>query len=596
MSSESSPRPDVTTSSRARAWCEEIQRLVREGIESSLVELTRECSLAGENRKSQADFVKTIQGIANAYPPEERVYVVGADQRERRFYALTNEREFDAANLCHILEKCLDPLPHFEAFILETDEHVKFAVIVLAPEQPRPIFIKVTTQASDGKSMLLQKGDVWIKKRTALDKATRTDFEAIYEIRIESESERRASKRVGDVRVAMEASLRLHASADRRIPSDDLILGPFADYQAYLEQLMANGDTVRFHMLATRLRDLTVERWHSIGGFDSVIASRAEQAAQTRRMPHGDEVSTKAAEEFEKPISLISDYLSSVFQPSLRRLIHAGLLLTKYDMAEDWLPSIADLLVEIHDTSEKLVGLPRSAEAVMPGVPTQGKVAVDVSVASRVLAAYVMRSRRYSYLAFLLKRFVPIGATRGGEAPLLFWPTRSSIPGNDRIAFCWSHGVEPYWLDFFGSEDSYYAAACELEFVLHLNSYLATENADASNWIEKYSPTRKFQYWYTSDLWRYPLERVVPLAESIYESLFAGPNAPLLMSLSVEQSVFQKAFQPDQQSVGHEREKFVAYLRELRSWQTQAAYSTGRFPSMVDWGPILGPLVNVKAS
>src|SRR5215472_12462969 len=105
----------------------EIEALVSKGMESPRFEFTRKCSLSANDRKSQADFAKTIQGMSNAYPAEERIYIVGADQRERKFYPLDNAREFDSANVRQILESLLEPTPLFETSVLDTELGDKYA-------------------------------------------------------------------------------------------------------------------------------------------------------------------------------------------------------------------------------------------------------------------------------------------------------------------------------------------------------------------------------------------------------------------------------------------------------------------------------------
>src|SRR6266853_810985 len=180
-------------SARVESLRREIQQLVAQGIESPCFELTRKCSLASRDKRSQTDFVKTIQGIANAYPPNERAYVIGADQKEKKFFPIENPQEFDSANVRQILEKYLEPPPTFEAWVVETDDAIKFAVIVLPADQPRPIVIRA--QAGDDKTQFLERGDIWIKKDTGLTRANRDDLEKIYETRIEAEAERRAERR-----------------------------------------------------------------------------------------------------------------------------------------------------------------------------------------------------------------------------------------------------------------------------------------------------------------------------------------------------------------------------------------------------------------
>jgi hypothetical protein len=563
---------EPSPSARVENLRREIQQLVAEGIESPCFELTRKCSLASGDKKSQTDFVKTIQGMANAYPPIERSYVIGADQKEKKFFPIEKPQEFDSANVRQILEKYLEPLPSFETQVMETDDAIKFAAVVLAAEQPRPIVVRA--QAGDDRTQFLQIGEIWVKKNTGLTRANREDLEKIYETRIEAEAERRAARRFADTRNGLEASFRLQFSPERRIPSSDLVFGPDAEYKAYIELLFANQDWLRFRMLVTTIRDLLIEAWHSIGADDSETPSM-----------------TMALE------AKVAIHFHSAFQPALRRLVYAGLLLIKFEVSTDWFGHAADLLIEVL-TVCNIPNAPAGLGAkVSDGSILKGTVALDVLLSARLLAAYATRMEQYQYLSTLLRKWViPVSSSiTQKREPLLFWPLRMSVPGHDRVAFLWNDVVQPYWLDFFGSKSSYLDAACRLEFILHMNSYLATENPEGSRWTSQYRPNVDFGYWYTSDLWRYRLDPVVPLTEQIYENLAEGPNAAFLLDLSIEHTVFQKAFQPSEQSLsGHGQQIFIAYLKKLAAWQSQAAFSSGHFPYQTDWGPILSPYLAKK--
>jgi len=550
----------------------EIEALVSKGMESPRFEFTRKCSLSANDRKSQADFAKTIQGMSNAYPAEERIYIVGADQRERKFYPLDNAREFDSANVRQILESLLEPTPLFETSVLDTELGDKYAAILLSAEQPRPILVKGDVGASDGKGRLLNRGEIWIKKNTGLDRATRDDVERMYEMRIEAEAERRAQQRFGHMREGVEASIRLQLSPERKIPSEDLVFGPDAEYQAYVLQLVANSDGLRLNMLLTTLSDLLIEKWYSLGAYD------AEGA-----LVQGD---------FN---AKVREHLRNTYYPASRRLLFAGLLLMKYGAGSETLRRIGNLLAEAFEAPRKLTALPGPHDAA--GLVSTGTVALEPLLAARILATYAMRMEKYSHLPVLLQKNVhPVGSRDNRKrVPFLFWPLRMNVPGNDRIAYAFQNMVKPHWMGFFGSEQSFLDAACRLEFILHLNSFLACKNTDAQAWLAKFRPDLDFGYWYASDLWRYPLQSVVGLAEKLYENLAMGPDAPLLLDFSIEHGVFKKAFQPSELSLtGNEQNIFVAYLQKLVEWQASAAMSVpGGFhlPEETDWGPILGPLV-----
>jgi hypothetical protein len=288
-------------------------------------------------------------------------------------------------------------------------------------------------------------------------------------------------------------------------------------------------------------------------------------------------------------------HIHTIFQPALRRLQYTSLLLIKFGMYPEWFKSITNLLVEAFGVCLKLKRLEAAGTAMSVEDITQTSVARTVLESARLLAVYAIREGQYDYLSVVLRRLVtPVGrgSSRKRE-PLLFWPLRGDVPGHDRIAHLWHESVRPYWLDFFGSEESYFDAACQLELILHLNSYLATQEPEGVKWVSQFRADIDFGYWYTSDLWRYSLDAAAPLAERIYESLASGPSNAFLLDLSIEHTIFQKVFQPTELSVtGNEQQIFVSYLKHLLKWQAQAAMTANRFARITDWGPVLTLLLS----
>ena len=226
---------NASDSEELKRLAHEIEALVARGAENPRFEFTVRCSLGGGNRKSQVDFARALQGIANCLYLGDKVYIIGADQKNKCFVNVDNVREFDSANVGQILEKYFEPVPHFVSYSLQTKSGETYVAIVLPSDQPRPIVAKAAVQDSDGKTQLLRLGDIWIKRNTALCQATRSDLEAMYERRIDTEAERRSQQRIAITRVAMEAAIRIRSTPERQTPTEDLILGPDTNYEAYLE-------------------------------------------------------------------------------------------------------------------------------------------------------------------------------------------------------------------------------------------------------------------------------------------------------------------------------------------------------------------------
>jgi hypothetical protein len=109
-------RSPVTLAERFDSYRSSIEQNVARGIEHPTFELKRSATISRDSLPDRLDFIKLIQGLANADIEEERFIVIGADQKERRFYDVGNAGEFDPANLSRILSKYLDPQPSIEVF------------------------------------------------------------------------------------------------------------------------------------------------------------------------------------------------------------------------------------------------------------------------------------------------------------------------------------------------------------------------------------------------------------------------------------------------------------------------------------------------
>jgi hypothetical protein len=104
-SEESEKRADTLTQ-RVDRYKAEVEGIVARGIEHPNCELKRSAAPSG-SLADRSDFIKLVQGLANADLDEERFIVIGADQRQRKFFDVDNTRDFDPATLSKIFEKYL---------------------------------------------------------------------------------------------------------------------------------------------------------------------------------------------------------------------------------------------------------------------------------------------------------------------------------------------------------------------------------------------------------------------------------------------------------------------------------------------------------
>src|SRR6266436_7211142 len=243
-------RSPITLAERFDRYRVAVQQVVERGIEHPSYELKRAVTLSKDKLADRLDFVKLIQGLANAHIAEERFIVIGADQKERKFYNVANVNEFDPATLSQIIAKYLDPPPQLEVFNnIRADGGESYVLIVVGPDQPRPI-IAITEGKSD-KRVHFSAGNIWIKKDTSLQFATRADLDQMYETyikrRVDEEAELRARRRFEHFRETVGAALVL-PTATVSMPSSDLIVGDKGRLAKFVEATISSGNSTNFKM------------------------------------------------------------------------------------------------------------------------------------------------------------------------------------------------------------------------------------------------------------------------------------------------------------------------------------------------------------
>jgi hypothetical protein len=102
------PSNQGTLSERVEGFRREIQSLIVHGVEHPRFEFKRSASIAHENLDDRLDFIKFVQGVANADIAGERCIIVGGDPKEKQFYPVLNTAEFDHATVLPVLAKYLD--------------------------------------------------------------------------------------------------------------------------------------------------------------------------------------------------------------------------------------------------------------------------------------------------------------------------------------------------------------------------------------------------------------------------------------------------------------------------------------------------------
>ncbi|WP_353071411.1 hypothetical protein [Tunturiibacter gelidiferens] len=557
-------------SERILIYCNEVQMLIDEGVEHPRYEFKRTLTITRENLNDRLDFVKLVQGLANADLPEEKFIIIGGDPKERKFYSVSNGEEFDEAALSSVLAKYLDPLPRMQVFNnLQTANGSIFVLIVLDAIQARPILIKTEGQRSDGKARL-QVGEIWIKKNTSLKLASRIDIDQMYKQKIEEEAEDRARKRFRQYS-ELAGSAISNVNPRARLPVREMLVEPEGTFRRFVEELIVENDGPRFRMLLEIIREALIEGWDRL---DLLSGSKPQ--------------SEEAAE--------IEIFFRDQFLPSLRSLVVLGLLLIKYGCDFEWLNLSVDVLLETFETSKNLQPLKAVAIARESTSLQWWRPGFEVFLGFRCLAAYAVARNRLAYLGALLPRFAERMDFHGRQelsTPMLFWPIPSVFEKGEldkgRSTFYWQERISSSWGHYFGNYDRFINASCQLEFIIEFNSFLgvnAIHNAVLKRWLEQNAAKRSFLY--NPDFFAYSLHLTVPMAEQFCDFIATRDIFPT--NLTVEQGLFNSAFQgktPDQRLV-----ILGQFLDSLQQYQRQSYVPTHfHFVSVYSWEGRLADLV-----
>ena len=558
-------------SDRIETYRKQVQSLVKQGGEQPQFEFKRSASLLRDNLDDRLDFVKFLQGAANCELVGERCIIIGADPKEKTFYPVDNGAEFDPAKLSQILAAYLHPIPLFEVFQVSTDDGVPFVLIVLSADQPRPILVIKQGHTQSGK-IRLELGDVWIKKNTDLQRATRDDIETMYKVRIEKEAEDRARKRLKHLQ---ELSLPIPnvQFSGTRIPTFALLVSPESDLQSFAQELIAVNDFRRFRMLLELGREALIEGWDRL-------------SVRGPNLP----------EDLNLFAVGVSDFFRDEFLPSLKSVAELGLLAIKFETEDTWLAAVIDVLIDAYEASKGLNWLKSHHMNQRPDSLVWWRPAMEVYIAIRAIAVYAISRSRTKFLASLLPRVVtPISIDDRplSKVPIIFWPFRDLSIGselnNGRALYFWNERIGAAWGKYFGSSEKFLASSSQLEFLLEFNSYVGTntlKDPKLGNWLSLNIDNVSFEYF--PDLYSEDFQSTVPMAELVYDVLSTSALFPVQLAIDVR--IFARLFGDTQPN--KRLEIYAGFLRHLKGWQEQVMFQNfRRFPFLYTWQGRLGELV-----
>ena len=556
-------RSSTPLSERFDGYRAEIQKIVERGIEHPKYELKRALTVAKENLADRLDFIKLIQGVANAHIAEERFIVIGADQKERKFYNVTNVQEFDQADLSQIITKYLDPVPRLEVFNnIQADGGESYVLIVLNANQPRPIV--AITEGKSEKKIHFSVGNIWIKKDTSLQPATRADIDQMYEgyikQRVDEEAETRARRRFEHFREEFGSSL-VVVPATVSVPSSDLIVGEKGRLTKFAENTISNQNSTNFKMFMEMARERLIEKWSPVETVGTDINAW----------------NTKRAEIYQDE-----------FVPALDSVVDVGLQIVKYDASSEWFGIVVNLLREAFEVCR---GVDRQTaniviQAGRTRTPSFARPAYDVYVAIRALATYAVMRERFRFLKEIIPHYVRLVTPDGWSqvsVPVLFWPF-AGIEGfpdmrqGGRNQSFWDAHIHGAWGQFLGTEEKFLSAAAQLEFVLEFNSYLF-EGVKIPEVQKLWQSLGQIQFAYLPDFWTTRLDPILPMAERFYDVLSRSDD--FSSEFAIEKRATDLVFKgkPAQQ-----RLVFLGcFLESLRAWQAKVMMEQHKLPFMFEW-------------
>lgn len=548
---ESEYNKEVPTrlSDRVETHRQEAQSLLKQGGEQAQYEFKRFVSLGRENLDDRLDFIKFVQAVANGELSTERCIVIGGDPGEKKFYAVTNIEDFDAANLSKILGIYLDPMPLFHSYKVTTDDGTPFVLIVLEQNQPRPIVVIKQGQTEKGKTKL-EEGDVWIKKNTNTVRAKRADIDLMYKLRSEEEAEDRARKRVAHF-LELNPPGQSAKAPTTLVPTFSLLVGPKNELRTFVVELIGAKDQSRFNMLLEMCRETLVEGWDNAG----------------------DHPTDNLLGFFEN----LNDFQTNQFLPALDSVVEQGLLVIKYDADSKWLGAVADLLEEAFNACQRLVRFQ------MYGGTKEGKFphnwwrpAFETYIGIRAIAAYAVLRNRLPFLGTILPRTVtrvtPNRMYQGVKTSIILWPF-GDLPldarelRKGRAQYFWSERVAAAWGTYFGNLNKFVEASSQLELLLEFNSYLGTnqpQHPQLQEWVKNKNDADTV-FAYLPDLFAQDLQATVPMAEHLYEILASGGVFPEFLTVDPQLPLVAFGNLKGPQRL----EIYGGFLHRLKLWQAE---------------------------
>lgn len=150
---------------------QEVIFLIQNRRETSTVDFKRDFY----KKLKSSDFAKDIAAFANV-PGEDKYLIFGIDDKSREAVGILPQTFPSADDLDSYLNQAIEPFVDIESGIFEYKKRMIGYIKILASNTNPPYMIKETC-GPGGKT---EKGDIYMRKGTCNQKATRMDLDAMY--------------------------------------------------------------------------------------------------------------------------------------------------------------------------------------------------------------------------------------------------------------------------------------------------------------------------------------------------------------------------------------------------------------------------------
>ncbi len=151
---------------------EKLSLLISQGRESTNIDFKREFY----KKLKESELPKDIAAFANVISNEPKVLVFGVDDGTREVVGIENTAFTTQDDLDNYISEKIEPFVSTEVGLFEINNHTVGYIEVLDRNNDRPYVIKNDC----GHNSKISKGEIFIRKGSSIQKATRSDLDDIY--------------------------------------------------------------------------------------------------------------------------------------------------------------------------------------------------------------------------------------------------------------------------------------------------------------------------------------------------------------------------------------------------------------------------------